>query len=371
MPLSKVNKILFFASDYKIGLSSLLTDQLIAFSRYGIDIFAVAGEKEQEQGLTEKLEKEKNIKIKRIVGLDEHSNFKRLVNELEIIIVDNQIHIIHVQNNWQLALISYIKYKLLCKHKIKIIYTLHGFRHNSIWKSYIAQIVIGTALLISADKIICMSSYLKKKFKLLSYKIELLPLGVTDSFFYSNINSFPKNGLQMIFPAQFRFGKNQDVIIKAFAEHIKKNNDTISKLRLPGDGELITQMKELTIKLGISDQVDFPGLLPKEDIRQLYLKSNIGIISSNSETFGQSIVEPFVLGRCIISTPVGITNDIIKEGVNGYIYTNETELAKIFSYLYFNQEKIYQIGLNNLKEKYIFNWKNISKEYKDRIINTL
>ncbi|MDO3391187.1 glycosyltransferase family 4 protein [Bacteroides sp. ET489] len=371
MSLSKVKKILFFASDYKIGLSSLLTDQLIAFSRYGIDLIAIAGEKEQEQGLTEKINKEKEITINRITGLDEHTDFKRLANALKKIIKDNDIHIIHVQNNWQLALVSYIKYKLLFKYKIKIIYTLHGFRHNNAWKSHIAQIVIGTALLLFADKIICMSCYLKQKFKLLSYKIELLPLGVPDSFFTLQIPPLPGNGLQMIFPAQFRHGKNQDIIIRAFAEHIKKNNDSISKLRLPGTGELISQMKELTIKLGISDRVEFPGLLPKEEIRQLYLKSNIGIISSNSETFGQSIVEPFVLGRCIISTPVGIANDIIKEGINGYIYNTETELVQIFSNLYFHQQRIFQIGQNNLKEKDIFNWKSISQKYNNKIINTL
>lgn len=366
-----MKKILFFASDYKIGLSSLLTDQLIAFSRYGIDLIAIAGEKEQEQGLTEKIEKEKKITINQIIGLDEHTDFKRLANALKKIIKDNDIHIIHVQNNWQLALVSYIKYKLLFKYKIKIIYTLHGFRHNNAWKSHIAQIVIGTALLLFADKIICMSCYLKQKFKLLSYKIELLPLGVPDSFFTLQIPPLPGNGLQMIFPAQFRHGKNQDIIIRAFAEHIKKNNDSISKLRLPGTGELISQMKELTIKLGISDRVEFPGLLPKEEIRQLYLKSNIGIISSNSETFGQSIVEPFVLGRCIISTPVGIVNDIIKEGRNGFIYTTETELIKIFGELFLHQQTITKIGHNNFKEKDIFNWKNISKKYNDQILSIL
>lgn len=127
----------------------------------------------------------------------------------------------------------------------------------------------------------------------------------------------------MIFPAQFRHGKNQDVIIRAFAKHIKQTNDGDSRLILPGAGDLLNEMKRLADSLGISNRVEFPGLLSKEDIRQLYLKSNIGIVSSNSETFGQSIVEPFVLGRCVISRPVGIANDIIQNGVNGYIYNHE------------------------------------------------
>lgn len=35
------------------------------------------------------------------------------------------------QNNWQLALMAYVKFKLCFKQKIRIIYTLHGFRHKS------------------------------------------------------------------------------------------------------------------------------------------------------------------------------------------------------------------------------------------------
>lgn len=369
MALPEVKKILFFASDYKIGLSSLLTDQLIAFSQYGIDICAVAGEKEQEKGLTEKIEREKNIIINRIQGLDDHVTFRRIANALKNIIIDNHIHIVHVQNNWQLALIVYIKYKLLFKRKIKIVYTIHGFRNNNLWKSYIAQIVIGAALFLFADKIICMSSYLKKKFKLLSYKIKLIPLGINSSFFTPEITPLPKNGLQMIFPAQFREGKNQDVIIHAFAKHIKKNNDFISRLILPGAGDLMQEMKRLTEELGISNRVIFPGLLPKEEIRLLYLKCNIGIVSSNSETFGQSIVEPFVLGRCVISTPVGVANDIIQEGVNGFIFKNEDDLVNIFSYLFENQNIICKIGINNFKNKDIFRWEKICSIYNNKILN--
>ncbi|OUN71483.1 glycosyltransferase family 4 protein [Barnesiella sp. An55] len=363
-----MNKLLFFASDFRIGLSALLTDELIAFHQCGIDIFAIAGENEQECGLTERV-KSRNIPITRIKGLDCHANFRMLANTIKEIVVKNSIHIVHVQNNWQLALVAYVKYKLLFKHKIRIIYTLHGFRHNSVWKSCIAQLVIGFALFLFADKVICMCHYLKKKFRLLSYKIVLVPLGVPFTFFTEKLQPLPQNGLQMIFPAQFRHGKNQDVIIRAFAEHIKRTKDDNSKLILPGAGDLLNVMKKLVESLGISDRVEFPGLLSKEDIRQLYLKSNIGIVSSNSETFGQSIVEPFVLGRCVISRPVGIANDIIRNGVNGYIYNHEKELTEIFDNLYAHQELICQIGENNFRERNLFNWERISRVYKEKILS--
>lgn len=47
--------ILFFASDYKIGLSTLLTDQLLALHRNGINVYPVAGEKIKKKDWKNKL----------------------------------------------------------------------------------------------------------------------------------------------------------------------------------------------------------------------------------------------------------------------------------------------------------------------------
>lgn len=356
-----MKQVLFFASDFQIGLSALLTDELLAFHESCIDVVAIAGEREQEEGLTQKT---KDIPhVYRIHGLDDHRNFRQLSENIAQIIQKHQIEVIHVQNNWQLALTAYAKYIILRNSHLKILYTLHGFRHNHPLKSIIARFVIGAALLCLADRVICMSSYLKRKFSLLSYKIALLPLGIPDSFFSEEHQLPIGRGLQMVFPAQFRYGKNQDVIIKAFAQHIKETGDCISHLTLPGSGELLEQMKSLASELGIADRVSFPGQCVKEQIRQLYLQSNIGIVASNSETFGQSIVEPFVLGRCVITTPVGIAPDIIQEREGGFFFQTKKQLTQIMELLYNDQALIAVCGTRNSNMKEQFRWATICQHY--------
>lgn len=362
-------RILFFASDYSIGLSSLLVDQTTAFYKNGLNICAIAGEKEQEPSLSIKVN-EVGIELYRITGLDEHRDFHNLAIAIKNIIIKERTTIIHVQNNWQLALITYIKYILIRNNDIKIFYTLHGFRHNIPLKSFIARIIIGTSLLLFADKVICMSHYLEKKFSLLSYKIILLPLGVSDIFFTNNcIAPLPSDGLFMIFPAQFRKGKNQDIIIRAFASYLKQTNDSTSILILPGTGPLLSSMKLLVDDLNIKSRVNFPGFCTKEEIKRLYIQCNIGIISSNSETFGQSIVEPFVLGRCILTKKVGIAPDIIQEGNNGFFFDTENDLCLLLKKISSDTDIITKIGNHNFSQRDLFRWKSICAKYENHISN--
>lgn len=361
-------KLLFFTSDYNIGQSSLLTDQLVSLHNSMVDVVAISGEKEQERGLHERT-RNLGVDVRYVKGLDEHANFVGLAKQIAGIVRKESVRYVHVQNNWQMALVVFAKFILLRKLDLKIVYTLHGFRHNSPIKSMIARVVIGSMLWLFATKVICMCTYLKNKFRFLGKKIMILPLGISDEYFYSEQPSLPQNGLQMVFPAQFRKGKNQDLIIRAFACHIRKSDDKDSHLYLPGMGELSESMKILTKELGISDRVSFPGFCTKQEVLQLYLKCNIGIVASNSETFGQAIVEPFVLGRCVVSTHVGIADDILKDGENGFFFSTEDDLVNIFGSLYNSPQLIAKSGEINFEKRTMFSWKSVTEHYVDMIRN--
>lgn len=362
-----MKNLLFFASDYKIGLGAMFTDQLCALAKAGVNVLAIAGDTEQEPGLSEIIDKSQ-IDIIRIVGLDKHENFRGRVNEISDIIVKYNIDVVHVQNNWQLAILGVVKNKLRFKRKIKIVYTIHAFRHNHPFKSKIAQVVIGTALFLLADNVICMTKYLKNKFRLLSYKIKLIPLGVKENYFVDEFSTPPKDHLRLIFPAQFREGKNQDMIIRAFSEFVKQTGDKEAQLILPGNGPLMDKMKNLVKELDLEKQVLFPGFVSKDQIKKMYLDSNVAIVASNSETFGQSIVEPFVLGRCVVSTLVGITPEIIKNGENGYIFKTESDLTEILIKLNKNNSLLTATGKNNFNNRNLFQWSNITEQYIQQLL---
>ena len=355
--------LLFFTSDYAIGLSCLLVQQASAINREDINLICVAGDTEQEKGLSEQMANQ-SINLIRIKDMDKHQNFISLSKQIGRIIEDNKIQCVHVQNNWQLSLVAFYKYKNIKPKSLKIAYTLHGFRHNHPIKSIFAILAIGTILSLFANRVFIMSDYVKKHFFFLGKKMKKLYLGIDDSFFSKIENHVETNPIRLIFPAQFRTGKNQDIIINAVVAYINKTGDKTIELYLPGEGPLFEKYKEMVKDKDIEKNVIFPGQCTKIRIKELYDFCNVGIVSSNTETFGQSIVEPYVLGRCVLTRNVGVAPDIIKNGVNGYLFRNKNDLTEILIKLSQNRSEIEIMGNNNFENRNTFSWREIVKIYK-------
>ncbi len=355
-------KVLFFASDYRIGLSSLLTDEALALHRRNIPLHCIAGEGEQEPGLRSQLERE-GVPLTIVEGMDAHHRFRHLAQRVACIMREQEITHVHVQNNWQLALVAYVKGIL--RHKVKVVYTLHGFRHNHFFKSLVARLLIGGMLWLTADRIICMSRYLQSVFWPLKYKTVLLPLGVSDVFFEEcPLPPVGEAGLQLVYPAQFRQGKNQEEVIRAFAAYLGKTNDEKAHLYLPGSGGLWENSRKLVIALQLEGRVTLPGQCTREEILALYRQSNVAVVASNSETFGQSIVEPWVMGRIVVSRPVGIAPDMIRHGENGFLFQSRESLCDTLVSIYSGKVNGEQIAKQAFFERRVFCWADIAEKYK-------
>jgi glycosyltransferase involved in cell wall biosynthesis len=355
-------KILFFASDYQIGLTHLLTEELKNLVRQpGFDVSAIAGETEQIKGLTQQLELQ-DIPIKRIVGLDVHKNFLSLAKQLRIVVNDSKCTHIHVQNNWQLALIVWIKFFYQLKYKI--IYTIHGYRHNNYLKAFFAKRIIDLTLYLFANLVFVASSEVKKKFWLVRKKTFILYLGVEERFFNIPAPEFSSTHKNIVFAGQFRKGKNQITIIKALSNYIKKTNNRDFTLYLAGEGSLKANCIKLVNELQLQDNILFPGQLSREEMLSLYKKCQVAIVPTNSETFGHCIAEPFVLGLCVMTRKVGIAEDIIIDGENGLFFNNENDLTLLLIKYLNNNVALEAMCKLNHKCAVFFRWSTITEQYK-------
>ena len=356
-------RLLYFCSDYIVGLTQALTEQIEYLSKEDdIELFCISSEKEQEKGLHERLKKT-NVNVIILKDLDVHSNFKQLAESIGNVITDKKITHVNVHNNWQLGLLGYLKLNPKFKHKFKLIYTIHGYRHNHPGKAVLAVAMIGGALCLLADRVISMSDYVSRKFWFLSHKIDRVFYIMNKPEYFKDENIIDISSLSMVFPAQFRTGKRQDMLILALDEYIKKTGDLTAVLHLPGDGPLLNEMKKLTAELGLENNVKFYGKISLSKVLELYEHSNIALCSSNVETYGRCIAEPFMLGRCLITQRTGVAGDIIKDGINGFIFKTQDDLTKILIGLHNRPERVREVAMQAFKDRTILFPENVMKSY--------
>ncbi len=362
-------RLLYFCSDYIIGLTQAQTEQLEHLvNEDSIDLFAISSEKEQEKGLHERLHKA-GVDVTVIKDLDVHKDFKNLARKIGKILEEKDITHVNVHNNWQLGLMAYLKFLPSFKHKFKLIYTIHGYRHNNPVKSVIAVGVIGTSLALSTDRVISMSNYVSRKFQILSFKTDRVFYLMNKPEYKKTANKVDISTLSMVFPAQFRKGKRQDILVNAVNEYIKRTGDKTIQLHLPGDGPLLEDLKEMVEKLGLQENIHFYGKISLSEVIALYEKNNIALCSSNVETYGRCIAEPFMLGRCVITQKTGVAEDIIRNGENGFFFKTAVDLTNILEYLHLHPNKIKAIADKAFEDRVVFFPENVMKSYLQSLDN--
>ncbi len=109
--------------------------------------------------------------------------------------------------------------------------------------------------------------------------------------------------------------KRVDVLIKAFADVLRKSDDV--QLVILGHGELMEDMESLSDSLGIRERVYFMGFVPNMlDYLQV---TDIFVFPSDREGMPNSLLEAMACRIPVVATRIGGTTDVIRDGVNGLL----------------------------------------------------
>lgn len=129
--------------------------------------------------------------------------------------------------------------------------------------------------------------------------------------------------------------KNISLLIEAFYQSFKSAKNI--KLKIGGDGEERKKLEDKVKKLGMTDQVEFLGMLKREEVIKKISCSSVYVLSSKFETFGVALIEALALGKPVIATKCGGPEDIVNE-INGFLVKNNDvkDLSKRLKYIYNN-----------------------------------
>ncbi|MDH4206632.1 MAG: glycosyltransferase, partial [Desulfobacteraceae bacterium] len=161
-------------------------------------------------------------------------------------------------------------------------------------------------------------------------KIRIVPCGVNLELFKPLDKtsarrdlSFSTNDLIILYVGRYTPIKGLDRLFKAF-----RNLAHLSHLRLVmvgGDGEHSPMLRQLQSKakaLHIENRVMFVGRVDQETLPQYYSAADVLVVPSYYESFGLVALEALACGTPVVTTSVGAMEDIVKDGITGYVATD-------------------------------------------------
>lgn len=233
---------------------------------------------------------------------------------------------------------------------VKVIYTVHGWPFSNMDGSPLKNSIfrlIEKILSPLTDYYICVSHYDES----LGIKYRILNKSKNNYETIHNAVRIPRLGqqqarkrtapLRIIMVARFSPQKDQEGLIRVLSKVRKKEY----KMTFVGDGPTLQKNKDLSKKLKINDRVQFLGF--RDNINSLLSQNDLFILSSHYEGLPYSIIEAMSNGLPIIASNVGGNDEIVFNGINGFLYSSYEELLTIIQMLIKDNDKVKEMGKNS------------------------
>ncbi len=120
-----------------------------------------------------------------------------------------------------------------------------------------------------------------------------------------------KANLMILFLSRLHYKKKPEVVIQAFGQ-IAQTNPNL-RLIMAGSGKesYVRKLQRMVQKLGLNDQVSFPGLLTGSWKEEVLSGADLFVLPSLHENFGISVVEAMAAGcPVVISDRINIAGEI-------------------------------------------------------------
>ena len=316
---------------------------------------AYSDNSEQKQGLdTSALNKEYDVPFSRspysASNLMAYKVLKKIINE-------NDYDAVHCHTPMG-GVVARLAVKNSKKKNIKVIYTVHGFHFYKgspkfNWtffypvEKYLSNYTDCIVTINNEDYELAQTDDFKaaKIFKVDGVGVDLTqfsPVTKEEKAALREEYGFSQNDFIMIYPADFCERKNQMMLLKALEIILQKHKNV--KLLMPGLQDYIAECQQYIDEHNLGDYAIPMGY--RRDIPKLIGLSDLSLSSSRQEGLPINLIEAMAMGNAIVTSDVRGNNDLVQDGVNGYLVKlNDSEtMAERINYLIENPEIIEKFG---------------------------
>ncbi|SMG42306.1 Glycosyltransferase involved in cell wall bisynthesis [Marivirga sericea] len=283
------------------------------------------------------------------------------------------VDFLEIQKSWKVMFYlpvllwnSYKILKIVRKHHIDLIhvndlYNLTGvilkifkfqipvvYHVRLLPNSYIRKIfkLLSKLVMRYSDKVICVS---KTVFKALPESSKKIIIHDAVLVTRNQLQSNKDNTFSFLFPANFIRGKGQNYALKAFYEEFKKSEKV--KLLFAGGNMGLeanrlykAELQKFVKENNRSHQIEFLDFV--SNMPEMYCKSDVSLVFSDSESFSMVTLESMVHGTPVIATKCGGPEEIITHNYNS-ILVNKADIEQMrfqMRNLYENKDVLNELG---------------------------
>tara|TARA_B110001454_G_C12721656_1_gene434958 strand:+ start:4069 stop:5211 length:1143 start_codon:yes stop_codon:yes gene_type:complete len=285
---------------------------------------------------------------------------------LSKIIRDNKINIVHVRSRAP-AWSSYLACKIT---NVKFISTFHGtYNFNNFLKKFYNSIMLRTDGTIAISKFI--NNHIHQNYSTKPLRLKTIARGIDINFFNPKLISqseihkaldelnLKKESIKILLPGRLTRWKGHSILIKAIANLLKSHQFDIQVLFFgPEDNQ---KLKNETVKeihsYNLENIVKFYG--PSKQMNLIYGLSDIVISSSTDpEAFGRISIEAQAMGKYIIASNHGGSQETVIEGKTGSLYSplSHKELSAtildVIKNLKYKSDSVFDSAIDNVAKNY-------------------
>lgn len=218
-------------------------------------------------------------------------------------------------------------------------------------------------ILTEADIVIAVSNFMsdlaeiigvnRNKIKVIYNSVDFIKI-TKDSFC-----ELPKDGRIIMTACRLTKWKGVDLLIKVLPQ-IKEKIGNIYLVIL-GDGPEMLNLKHLSKKLKIDNNVIFLGRVAHDFIMSYYRKADVFVLNTNYEGLSHTLLEVMVIGVPIIATNVGGNPELIENEKNGLLinYGDEIQLRTAIIDILQNKERANRFVSSAIERTKFFNWDSV------------
>lgn len=208
--------------------------------------------------------------------------------------------------------------------------TLLGYQRTAVdsptWQYKLYDVITRRSVADRADHVVVSTTQERldaMKFGIPEERISVIPVGKDVDFYQSTPRTPPEGVFRLLFVGRLAPGRNVEQVIKAMPElpsnvELRIVGEEVS-LNIRQDQNYMDKLGQLVNSLGISDKVTFVGPKYDDGLVSEYRSADVFVYTSRYENFGQTILEAAAAGLPLVSTPVGVANDLIQDGKTGVL----------------------------------------------------